>query len=38
VPSATLVDDMAPLASRLAERVAEARKDDEEAGVPADEE
>lgn len=38
VPSATLVADMAPLAGRLAERVAEARKDDEEAGLPADEE
>jgi hypothetical protein len=38
VPSATLVEDMAPRANRLAKRVAEARKDDEEAGVPADEE
>lgn len=37
-PSATLVEDMAPVAERLARRVAEARKDDEAAGEPADEE
>lgn len=37
VPSATLVDEMAPLAGQLAARVAEAKKDEDEAGS-ADEE
>ncbi|RVU44551.1 FHA domain-containing protein [Rubrivivax rivuli] len=38
VPSATLVEDMVPLARQLAQRVAEARKDEEEAGGSADDE
>jgi len=36
-PSATLVEDMAPMAERLALRVAQVRKDDEEAEAAADE-
>ncbi len=36
VPSATLVQDMAPLAAQLAQRVNKARKDEEDEGEPAE--